>query len=311
MTSCDDWFSRLLAAFGHVPDTVWAAVIASGITLFGVYLANRNSRAHLRMQIEASEKEAARARLFEMRRNVYLEGAEAIARANSTLGRMADLDLPNTQITQVVLELIARLAKVQAIATPETVQAAVDYLSTFGECQAALWPQRWQLLGRARLIASTEQQLATWVADRDRWMEQIKHANVEGASTARPAIYNGLWLQYNNAESFRAKTAEQLGALWRVQTHEQLEFLDVCLSQTVPMLQVLPTVLTRVRSELELPGDEATFLRILTEAAQRQGTAARELAKKARELAAHQQPAVAPEAPERPPPQPPPAPVGQ
>src|SRR2546426_871985 len=71
--------ASLLATF-HMPGEVWGALIAIG----GVLLASRLSR-----------KEAARQRQFEMRRTVYLEGAEVIARANMVLGRMSDLDLPN------------------------------------------------------------------------------------------------------------------------------------------------------------------------------------------------------------------------
>lgn len=289
-------------ATSHMSDVVLAALIGAVgvvftavVTVTGVLLANWNSRKQLRMQLDASAQEAARARLFEMRRTVYLDGVEAIARANSMLARMADIDLPNAEITLVTLEAIPRLAKVQAVATPETVQAASDYLSAFSECQVALWPHRWELLGRASLITTLEQQAATWIADRDRWMEQIKQANVEGAATARPEIYKNLWFQYNNAESFRGKIQTDLTALRQVQTHEQLELLELCLDQTVPMLRVLPAMLARARAELEIPGDEATLLGIMSEASQRQASTARALAAKARELAGQTPPAAAKE----------------
>src|SRR5437764_4375039 len=235
------------------------ALIVAGFTIVAVILANRTSRLQLRLQLQAAAEEATRARRFEMRRTVYLEGAEAIARANMLLGRMADLDMPNVEIARIISETIARLAKIQIVATLETVRAVSVYQATLSECLSALWPKRWELLARARVLADYDEQIKALAADRDRWLEQIKVGNVQGLPAAQPQVWKGLWHQHQTAERLRADFAAKHDALRLVQTREQLEYLEFCLRQAVPMLTVIPAALTHARAELEQPGDQATF----------------------------------------------------
>ena len=98
----------LAAIAANVPDTVWAAIVASGITLFGVHFANRNSRKQLRMQLDHATNEATRKRTFEMRQTVYLGGAEAIARATALVGRMNHLALTDDEIIRTSADIAAR-----------------------------------------------------------------------------------------------------------------------------------------------------------------------------------------------------------
>ena len=56
-------------------------LLAVGGALLGVWLGNRNSQEQVRQQLNAAANEAGRARLFKMRRDVFL-GAAAIAKCN-------------------------------------------------------------------------------------------------------------------------------------------------------------------------------------------------------------------------------------
>jgi hypothetical protein len=94
----------------------------------------------------------------------------------------------------------------------------------------------------------------------------------------------------------RADAEAHCNALRLLQAREQLEFLEECLNQAVPMLTAVPAALTRARAELELSGDQATFQQILTEGSARQSAAVRGLAQKARELGDRQAAAAAAQA---------------
>ena len=272
-------WSSLVAFLTRIPGEVWGALIAIG----GVSLAAHFSR-----------KEGGRERQFDMRRRVYLDGAEAIARANASVARMADLELPNTEIARIGNETIERLAKVQVVATVPTVRAIADYQVTINECMTELWPGRWALLARAGAIAALTEQIRTAIADRDRWLEQIKQANVRGMAVTdatSQGILQGLWAQYNIAEELRVKFTDQHRALLREQHREQLKFVEECLTKVQPLLTHLPAALTRARAELGLgQNEEQEFQRIMASTAERSAAAVRRLAAKARELADRQNP---------------------
>jgi uncharacterized membrane protein len=290
-------------AAGHIPDAVWAAIAASGITLFGVYLANKNSRTQLRMQLDASAKESGRQRHFEMRRAVYLDAAEAIARAQNVVGSMGDVDLPNREIATKINSAVETLAKILVVGHPETVKGVANYQAILTEALAALWPKRWELLNRRKLIAVQEKAIAAQLADKERWLEQMKQANVQGRPD--PQLFQNLQGQFEVAEKLRLDFTQQLAALNEVQARESLEHFDHGLHQLAKLMQAIPTALARSRAELELPGEEIEFVAILTELKERQQAAVRELAEKVRAAVAATQRKEPPPPPPPPSPQPP------
>lgn len=61
-----------------IPDIIWAAIAASGITLLGVNLANRSNRKCLKMQLTHTADENDKERKMSLRREVYLSAAKSI-----------------------------------------------------------------------------------------------------------------------------------------------------------------------------------------------------------------------------------------
>ena len=64
-----------------IPHVVWAAIIASGLTIFGVTLANRANKKCLILQLNHDAQQKDKEREMQLRRDVYIEAAEAIAEA--------------------------------------------------------------------------------------------------------------------------------------------------------------------------------------------------------------------------------------
>jgi hypothetical protein len=70
----------------HVPEVVWSALIAASVAFFTTTLSNRNSRAQLQMQLDATARREKIEREMALRRDVYLPATEAITRASASLG---------------------------------------------------------------------------------------------------------------------------------------------------------------------------------------------------------------------------------
>jgi hypothetical protein len=61
-----------------------------------------------------------------LRKEVYLAAAEAIAAGTNAIGRFANLDIPNDQITAPHMEKAPAISKVHVIANTNTVQALAN-----------------------------------------------------------------------------------------------------------------------------------------------------------------------------------------
>ena len=93
-----------------------------GSSLGGVTLANRSAEKRLRHQFENDRTSRISEREFALRRDVYLGASEAISAAIASIGRFADVNVPVAALSQVVIEKVPVLGKVQTIAGAEVLQ---------------------------------------------------------------------------------------------------------------------------------------------------------------------------------------------
>ena len=111
-----------------IPDVVWAALLASLLTLSGVLLANRDSRMRQIAELKHDVSQRNREREMALRRDVYLRAAEVISRAQNMLMRLTDLSVSDQDFSASFCRDSSAMAQVQVVGTNNTVQA----ISAFG-----------------------------------------------------------------------------------------------------------------------------------------------------------------------------------
>jgi hypothetical protein len=98
----------MLTEFIHllekIPATFWGVIVGSLLSLSGVALTNRASDRRLRAQFEHERILKAKEREMAFRKEVFLAAAEAVAAGINAIGRFANLELQNEQITNVYIE---------------------------------------------------------------------------------------------------------------------------------------------------------------------------------------------------------------
>jgi hypothetical protein len=108
----------VVSLFMGVPDVIWSGVIASLLTLGGVYLSNRGNNTRLRTQLEHDRNLKATERIFSVRKEVYLEGMESMANA---INHLAELQPPTDKPQEShIRRFLLLCAKIQLIAEPAT-----------------------------------------------------------------------------------------------------------------------------------------------------------------------------------------------
>ena len=120
------------------------------VTVVGVW----NSRRQLRFQLEQQSREFKTAREMNLRRDVYLEAAVAVARATISLNELADIEAGGIELTRQYAADFATLAKVHVVGAPSTIEALMRVTLLLGDAQAELNAARPPILELQRALAA-------------------------------------------------------------------------------------------------------------------------------------------------------------
>ncbi len=119
-----------------VPDTVWAAVIASAITIFGVWMSNRGMQALQIKQLRHEAEENVIERTAVLRRDVSLKAVSSLVRANSFVSSMA---MPGVNIfgspdaSKPLVDFLAASIELQLVGEAKTTLLMNALSAEFGQ----------------------------------------------------------------------------------------------------------------------------------------------------------------------------------
>lgn len=124
---------QTLCLLTKIPNVVWAALLASGLTLLGVMLSNWSNTKRLIRQLSHDSDEKQRDRINAIRKDVYLKAAEEAAKASSYLGKIPQLDPSKENIADGLSEFFGVAAKLQLVSQPATSALAGELVTRYGE----------------------------------------------------------------------------------------------------------------------------------------------------------------------------------
>lgn len=113
----------MLELLNSIPINIWSVVLGSIIAFGGVLISNRSQSKRLTLQLNHDSELKVIERKAAMRRDVYLNAAEELVRANSYLGSLAQIDLTKTNIGVGLQDFFASAAKLGLVAEEETGKA--------------------------------------------------------------------------------------------------------------------------------------------------------------------------------------------
>ena len=130
----------IIIVFALIPDVIWAAIIASGLTFLGVNMSNRANRKCLLMQLNHASQQKDKERELQIRKDVYMEAAEAIAES------IKDIQLlPNriiyTDKLEICNKLLQALAKVHMVGSLDTVKHTIQFMGKFNQSTIPIIPE--------------------------------------------------------------------------------------------------------------------------------------------------------------------------
>lgn len=285
----------VLKLIEKIPATFWGIVIGSFFTLGGVVLTNRANDRRLREQLRHDRELRNRDRELSLRKDVYLSAAEAISAGLNTVGRFADLDIPNNKLTEAYIEKSPAIAKVHLIANEETTKALTSLVSELTAVYLRLFAKRFPLVMQKAQIAFLQQQMESFSRERDRMLDLMKQFNLEGATDKhRWEVIQG---NFKFEQDRITETSKQHAILLADLFPKELDLVKECMEGTNRLNRLLVPVVVAARRELEIPLDEAAYAKVIEESVKTQEASLNEFMKNIQSLLTAQQ-SSAPDAPE-------------
>jgi hypothetical protein len=116
-----------------IPDVIWSGLIASFLTLTGVFFSNRGNTKRLLLQLKHDADENQRERTAELRRDVYLLAAEELTKANRHLATLTQIDLSKVNAADGLQGFFAAIAKLQLVTEPDTSMLVNNLSAAYNE----------------------------------------------------------------------------------------------------------------------------------------------------------------------------------
>lgn len=257
----------LLNQLAKVPDTIWAAVIASLLTIGGVILTNLHSRKQQREALVHDSNQRDREREMSLRKEVYMPAIETISTFHGLLSRLPDLNLPEREYTSALQSNSGAIGKIHVIASNETVQSVMRVQQVAGIAFIRCWPIRASLVNRKAEIDELTRLIEQSIQEEVRIIELMKQHNIDGSTDGRR------WKILNDNIDFeihnRSKHEKRKQELLAEQNPALLEFTQDCFNETLKIAELIPPAILAIRKELNLPLDENSYLEACKEQVQK------------------------------------------
>jgi hypothetical protein len=238
----------------QIPPTAWAAGIGAAIgalaSLPGLGLSLRHARLLQAKQLAHDSAERTRERQMAWRRQVYLESVESIARLSGLLGRMADLNFPDSDVSRLFQDDHARISRIQVIAKDKMVAAVNAYLGAFGSAYIRLGIDRGLLVAQRNEIESLGKQLQNSTEARAR-CEMLLLQSGQKDDKICSEITIQMEVHRQQAEQCARRRLSLMSQLPNAQT----ALLKASIDASFHLSSLLTPALLAAREELELPLD--------------------------------------------------------
>ena len=260
-----------------VPLALWiavgVAVLSAVVTLASVVLSNCISRRNLRDQLKRGGEQFAaqvahdseqlerrlaheadqrdRERTMSLRREVYLEAAEALAHANTLLGRMSDIENDQKVLGEELATDLGKIAKIHIVGSDRTIQAVMDYANALGPAVIELVAKRGPLMIRKADIAHQQTFIDVALAERKRFTAVMQQLNLDGVTDQSKR--ERILAQSRIATEAHESHIAAMGELWRLQLEGIFDIVRHSLALVDRVTRLLPPAILAVRSEMELP----------------------------------------------------------
>jgi SAM-dependent MidA family methyltransferase len=236
------------------------------------------------MQLDDNSLQRDRDRTMTLRRDVFLPGAEAIARMQAALAQLTNLDADVVQIGQHIADNLGALAKVHLAASESTVRALLRYQKNFMSAYSEIIMIRSALLITKSGIADHQKYIDRADEEIQRIVQLMKQHNIAGSTDQ--AAFGRLVDQSKIEQDARKNHSEKQSTLRQKLFAGQMGLGEKLAELAIESSGLIPDALISCRQELELPIDAVEYRKLYEEQQEAARAMMREVVRRTRDLVA-------------------------
>ncbi len=233
-----------------VPDVIWSGLLASVITLSGVWVSNRSNNQRLSVQLKHDSVEKEKERIYALRSVVYLSVVEVIDVTLIHLSSLISRDVSKLDVSSEMQIVAGAMAKLKLVAEPETSKLANELGIAMGAVFMKIMPCLLSLQ-QVKMEIDTNSDL------RDKAVENAEEIKikinayvkgVEGDEAGIQALHLARGLKLDQSVEFADATVEA----HRKYSVAFQDFNNTLLAEMKPLTSVQSRLMIATRTDLGL-----------------------------------------------------------
>ena len=266
--------NELVELVKSIPGSFWGVVVGSVFALSGVFFTNQSNNRRLNKQFEYERKKRIEDSDLALRKEVYMQAAEAISRNLITLGNLSNLDIPYEQLSGEYGEKAPTIAKAQVIAREDSLERISTLSSEIAAVFLKLTLKRFPLMIAENNIEIINNQMEKHNQESDKFLDLMGQYNMAGTHDKRLWDYLQGSFDFNHGNF--VKLLEKRDKSQKELFLSQVDFMEECINETTRLEGLIIPTIVSIREELNIPMDVKKYAEIVHKAKQSQ---ARELEK--------------------------------
>jgi hypothetical protein len=233
-----------------IPDVVWAALGASGLTLLGVFV-----------QLRHDAKQRDKERQMRLRRDVYLPAAEQLTATISYIAKLPNVDLDNQGEMEPISGFMSGAAKIIIIGSDETVAATNVLVGKLSSIVVQLMSKKLPLIRLRYEIKALERIVADCEARMQRALTDMKGLNFNKESDQ--SLWKLVNSDFDRAQQDSEKYRNELDTKWDQYMKMSCDMLVECIESSRQIQDLVTPALIAIRKELNLPFDREGYQELI------------------------------------------------
>jgi hypothetical protein len=249
-----------------------SGVLGSLIALSGVYLQNHGNDRRHREQLAAQAAEKEKERTMALRRDIYIEGADALGRMQSYLLGFSNLNSSDEDHAKIVNGVVGSINKFAMIASLQEMRALDELQAFYATSSSALVMLRLEIRAEIEEITRRENVQKSLADSMQQVTAELNAANLKKDATGGTELIE----RSRSINTIFSRNEDELKNLRGQLLESILKINHAALEAVVRFDEVSLQLNCLLRAELGFPIDEADYRAILEAASERNRAATQE-----------------------------------
>ncbi|MEO8023380.1 hypothetical protein [Polaromonas sp.] len=244
---------HLLDLLASIPNVVWSGLIASILTLSGVFLSNRSNTDRLLLQLKHDAAEKAKERTGALRRETYLRAAEELAKINAHISSLPQVDITKVNAAEGMQGFFTAAARLQLVAEPKTALLVNKLAARYAELVFTVMTNLVPVANAKSDIGIADDHYTKAQAEITRLLSEMAKQNETGAPNQD--VFRALSRSFDYQSARADEHAKRRGEAWTRFNSASVSFHRAILTEIRDIGGQQIQVMVEIRRDLGLTGD--------------------------------------------------------